>query len=301
MRFNGGVLYLSDKHSGGTKRILIRSPIYFAYIFLILWTILQLFPLIWMLYSSLKSNPDIFSNRFAPPFLPTQIHPENYIVAWTGGFENVTTGLYLTNSIIVSSISIIFLVFISVLAGYSIARLKPKGSNFIFYFFLIMIAIPPAALLVPIYTEIRLFGLVNQYLGLILPYIGLSLPFSIVVARSFFMSFPREFEEAAKIDGCSEVATFRWIILPLSRGILAMLAIVNFPGIWNELLFALVIMQSNSMKTLGPGLMGFVGQYVTLYNYLFAGLDIAVIPLIIFYMIFQKQIVKGVLAGSIKG
>jgi len=276
------------------------SPIYLAYIFLFLWTFLQLYPIIWMGYTSLKSNADIFTNPFAPP-IPPKIYPGNYIVAWLGEFEDVTVGIYLKNSVIVSCVSIVFLVFVSVFAGYSIARLNPKGAGYIFYFFLIMIAIPPAALLLPNYVILRYFGFINQYFGLISPYVALSLPFSIVVARSFFMSFPREVEESAKIDGCSEASTFTRIVLPLSRGLLAMLAIVNFPGIWNELLYALVIMQSNSMKTLSPGLMGFVGQYVTEYNYMFAGLDIAVIPIIIFYILFQKQIVRGVLAGSLKG
>lgn len=291
---------MSDRYSIGIKKKLMGSPIYLAYIFLFLWTFLQLYPIIWMGYTSLKSNADIFTNPFAPP-IPPKIYPGNYIVAWLGEFEDVTVGIYLKNSVIVSCVSIVFLVFVSVFAGYSIARLNPKGAGYIFYFFLIMIAIPPAALLLPNYVILRYFGFINQYFGLISPYVALSLPFSIVVARSFFMSFPREVEESAKIDGCSEASTFTRIVLPLSRGLLAMLAIVNFPGIWNELLYALVIMQSNSMKTLSPGLMGFVGQYVTEYNYMFAGLDIAVIPIIIFYILFQKQIVRGVLAGSLKG
>jgi raffinose/stachyose/melibiose transport system permease protein len=272
-----------------------------AYVFLSIWAALQVWPIVWMFYSSFKDQADIFANRWLPPFPPLTFHPENWEVAWSGGFEGITVGRYLANSVVVTSVSLTITVLVAVTAGYSLARLNIKGARTMFYFFLTLIAIPPPAIVIPLYVLLRDWGMVNQYVGLILPYVAYNVPFSVVIARAFFVSFPSELEESARIDGCGVAGSFWRIVLPLSRNLLATLAVVSFPAIWNELLFAYVVMSNNEMKTLGPGLMGYVGQYYTRYDYMFAGLSIAIIPLIVFYLLFQGQIVKGVTAGAVKG
>lgn len=272
-----------------------------AYIFLAVWAILQVWPVAWMLFSSVKDQSDIYTERWLPPMSLSALHLENYAVSWTGEFQGITVGKYLINSAIVAPCSLLLIVALSVAAGYSMARLNAKGSQFIFYFFVILIAIPAQALIIPLYLEIRTFGLINTYIGLVLPYVAYNLSFSIVISRAFYIGFPRELEEAAVVDGYRTFDILRKVVLPLSRNLVATLAVVNFPAIWNELFFALVIMQTNNAKTLGPGLLGYVGQYYTRYDYMFAGLSTATIPLIIFYVLFQKQIVKGVMAGAVKG
>jgi ABC-type glycerol-3-phosphate transport system permease component len=262
---------------------------------------MQLFPVAWLLYSSVKTNSDLYTDIWAPPIPPMQVSLGNYLVSWTGGYVNIKVGTYLMNSLTVALTSLLILVFCASLAGYAIARLNMRFSSTIFYTFLALISIPTTSVVIPLFVMIRSLGLIDNPWGLILPYVAYNVPFCVVLARAYFKGFPFELEEAAKIDGCSDFGAFWRIVMPISKGMLAALAIVSFPGIWNELLFALVITTRNDTHTLPVGLLLYVGQYATRLDYMFAGLSINVIALMIFYVIFNRYIVRGVVAGSLKG
>jgi raffinose/stachyose/melibiose transport system permease protein len=272
-----------------------RIPIYFV---LLAWTATELFILIWMTYSSLKTNTQIYQNFWNLPVTPNL---NGYYWDLTGtGNPPVALGHYLVNSSIVAFSSVAGILLIAIPAGYAISK-KSRLTTILFYVFLAMIAIPSPALLIPTLLLIRDLGLYDTYLGLILPYIAFNIPFSIVLARAFFRSFPKELEEAGRMDGLSDFGILLRIVLPLSSIIVVVLAIVNFPNIWNELLYAIVIVPSNTAKTAQPGLLLFSSTFLVSWQNIFAGLVLTSLPMIVFYIIFQRYIVKAVFVGAIKG
>jgi ABC-type glycerol-3-phosphate transport system permease component len=192
------------------------------------------------------------------------------------------------------------IILISIPAGYALSK-KSRINTAVFYLMLAMIAIPAPALLIPEFYLVFHLGLLNNFLGVIFPYISFNIPFSIVLARAFFRTFPRDLEEAAAIDGLGDFATFRRIVLPLSSVVVVVLLIVNFPNLWNELLYTLVILPSTSVKTVQPGLLLFQGSFYIQWNSIFAGLVLVSLPMLVFYIIFQRYILKAQFIGAIKG
>ena len=164
-----------------------------------------------------------------------------------------------------------------------------------------MIAIPPAAEIIPIFYILKDIGLYASYLGIILIYVTFNIPFAIVLARSFFKAFPRELEEAARIDGLSDMGTFLRIVIPSSLVIVVILAIVTFPNVWNELLYAQVMLPTDNVKTIQPGLLLLSSQFKINWGNLFAGMVMSSLPMIAFYILFQRYIVKTSIVGAIKG
>ena len=162
------------------------------------------------------------------------------------------------------------------------------------------LAIPIHATLIPVFHFLGSLGLRNNYFGLICVYTAFWLPFTITIMVAYFESFPRELEEAGRIDGCTDLGAFWHIVLPVSRGALASIAIINVVGIWSELLFAYVLMNKPEVRTLPVGIVSFRGQYEVAWNMIFAGLAIASIPTLIFFLVFQRQITKGMTMGAIK-
>ena len=189
---------------------------------------------------------------------------------------------------------------IAVPAGYALSK-RSKYTDILFYFFLAMIAIPPPAVLIPLVYAIRSFGLGNTYIGVVLPYIAFNIPFSVVLARAFFRAFPKDLEEAAKMDGLSDLKVFARIVLPLSSVIVVVLLIVNFPNVWNEILYATVLLQTNNVRTVQPGLLLFASAFGSQWSEIFAGMVMSSLPMIIFYIVFQKYIAKAQFLGALKG
>ncbi len=274
----------------------IISCIFF--ILCLVWAIAQLYPLIWMFYSSVKTNPEILRNMMA---LPKHPNLNNWVTVWRGDWGNITIGRYLFNSVVVTSLSLTATVFLAYLAGYAMARYKFVLNNFIFILLLGSMAIPQATILVPLYIMLKRMVLTESYFGLILPYIAFSLPFAIVLTRAYFATYPKEIEDAAKIDGCSDIGAFFRIVVPSSKTIFATLTVVIFPSLWNEFIMANVIVSSNKMKTLPLGVGLFKGEVLTRWDYTFSSMAIATIPVIVAYFVFQRYIVKGMILGAIKG
>jgi len=269
-----------------------------VYLFVCIWAATELFVLAWMFYSSLKSTPEIYRDPWS---LPSTLNSTGYVTDLQGtGVLHVPLGSFLIHSSIVAFAAIVGIVLIAVPAGYALSK-KSKLNTGVFYLLLATIAIPPPALLIPEYYLILNLGLLNNFLGVILPYISFNIPFSIVLSRAFFRVFPRDLEEAAQIDGLGDFGIFRKIVLPLSTVVVVMLLIVNFPNLWNELLYTLVILPSNSVKTVQPGLLLMQGGYYVQWNNVFAGMVLVSLPMMIFYIIFQRYILKAQFIGAIKG
>jgi len=249
-----------------------------------------------MFSMSLKSDMDVI--RYPLKLVwPPQL--QNYPEAWIGDTTGVTLNLYFLNSAIVVPSSLLILVSSATLAGYAFGRFDFFGRRVLFFFLVSLIAVPMHALIVPLYAELRAFGLINNFLGLIFLYVTSTLPFSILVLQSYFTTFPSELEDAAMIDGCTRLGTFLRIAVPISKGPIAAITIVNFIGMWNEVLLAIVVLWENKVRTVAPGLLGYMAQYgETRWGLIFAGLTIVTVPLIAFYMIFHNNIMKGATLGS---
>ncbi|MDB5542003.1 MAG: transporter transrane protein, partial [Devosia sp.] len=201
---------------------------------LLLWLVVQVYPIVFLFFTSVKTDPQILSTPFALPF-PPQL--SNYVAVIEGGRTNQSILVYFFNSVVVTGGTLVLLLAVSSLAGYALARGRFPGSAATQQLFLLALAVPVHVLLIPIYFFFGELGLRNNLLGLILLYTTLGLPFTTILMRSYFVSFPRELEEAARIDGCSRFGTFWRVVLPVSRGALASMAIINVGWVWSELFF----------------------------------------------------------------
>ena len=253
-----------------------------------------LYPLLWLLINSLKTNPEI---ALKPWDLPEKIMWSNYTRAWTVG----KISKYMLNSVIVTTVSLIFAVMLSAMAAYGIKRMRWKLSGFVLILFLTGTMIPIHTTLIPLFINFSKMGLTNTYFAMILPYITFAFPTTIFILSGFFGTIPREVEEAAILDGCSLWRVFIWIILPISKPAIITVCIFNFIAIWGELLVPLIFISNPDLMTLPIGLTNFVGMYSTDYAPLLAGIFLTILPSIIVYSIFNSQIAAGVTAGALKG
>jgi raffinose/stachyose/melibiose transport system permease protein len=266
----------------------------FRYALLVILGFITIFPLIWMLYSSFKTNPEFSQSVIA---LPKALHFENYANAW----QTAHIGTYFFNSIFVSVLSIVFTVVIGASAAFVLAKFAFPGKNIISSLFVVGMLIPLQAVLVPLYTIMQNIHAYNTPWALILVYTAFGLPLTIFLMESFIAAFPDSILEAAIIDGTKMSRLFFSIILPMTRPVVATVAILNFLTNWKEFSFALVFISSENKKTLPLGLYNFLGAYTTDYAGLMAALVIATLPLFILYIILQEQVINGMTAGAVKG
>ncbi len=262
--------------------------------FLLSLLLLAFYPLIWMGFTSLRTNPELYANPWG---LPTRLNFENYAKVW----QTSPIPTYFLNSLIVSSISTFLILLLSSMAAYAFSRLKFPGSNALFYAFLGFYFIPPHIALIPLFFVLKALHLKNTYFVLIGPYVAFALPFSTLLIRGFMVSIPGELIDAALIDGCSKFGIFYRIMLPLSKPVLAVVTVFQFVSCWNEYLFALAFIHKRKLMTLPVGLMDFVGEFHTDWVAMAAGLTIATVPIIVVYVLFQRQIMQGMTAGALKG
>lgn len=265
-----------------------------THIILLLVALTCLFPVFWMLSSSLKTQEEIFSTM---TLLPSHWNWQNYAEAWT----KAEFWKYFFNSTIYTVFGVFGVVFVSSLAAYGFARLEFWGKNVLFYLLISTLLIPVPGVFVPLYLLLKSLGLLDSRLGLVLCYISGGLAFGIFLLRSFFEELPKEVEEAALIDGASKFGIYWRIAIPLAQPALATLVIFNCLSIWNEFLLALIVLQDKTKMPIQRGLMVFQGTHITDYPLLMAGLTIATIPVLIVYLLMQKHIVKGIASGAIKG
>jgi raffinose/stachyose/melibiose transport system permease protein len=287
---NMNKVYRMNKQGKIRKRL--KQPI--IYISLIIFSLINLYPIAWMVMNSFKSEKEFSLNPF---FLPETWRWENYIEAW----QTANLGVYFFNSIFVAVLSVCLTVFIGALASYFLARFEFKMNKFVYVLFIFGLIIPIHATLVPMFILMQQLGLLNSRWTLLFPYIAFNLPITIFLLVSFMKAFSKEIEESAIMDGCGVFRIFWSIILPMSRPALATVTILNFINCWNEFSFALVLINDASLKTIPLGIANFAGQYNTNYTGQMAGLTMVILPTIIFYLFMEKNLVKGMTAGAVKG
>ncbi|HBA68660.1 MAG TPA: carbohydrate ABC transporter permease [Lachnospiraceae bacterium] len=253
-----------------------------------------LFPVVWMLYSSLKEESEFKRNLLS---LPIQLHFENYLTAVKTGKMDTA----FVNSVLVSVTAVAVLLFIAFLAGTIFGRYVFKGKTLLYTMFLLGMLIPVHSLLVPVFIELKIFSLNNNRFVLALIYAAFGLPKAIFLMTTYASTIPRELEEAAIIDGGNTHDVFFQIFLPISKPILSTITILSFLDAWNEFPFSLILMGKPELKTLPIALTYFTGQYSVDYTPMMAGLAIATLPVVIVYFIFHKKIMEGMVAGAVKG
>ena len=266
----------------------------FSYLFMALCVLVALFPIVWVVLSSFKTNREILSNGLQ---LPSTFSFSGYKQA----LEMALILKFFVNSLIVSFASTALNVFILAMAGYVFAKKKFRFKNLIFGILSLSMVIPSTALMSPVYTVITKLHLYDTKMALILVYTALNMPISLMILRSAFAAIPTELEEAAYIDGAGFFRTFWQVMMPCAKGGLASAAVLAFLGSWNEFTFALLLTSSTSTRTLPLSLSYFTSQFSFNYTAMFAAITIAVLPSIIVFSIFQEQVCSSLTAGSVKG
>ena len=271
-----------------TRNVLIYTA-------LIIWALVNLFPIYWMFTFSLKNNEEIFGANVAG--LPQHWLWSNYTEAMKTGHM----GRYFLNSSIVAIATIIITSLAAVMATYAITRLIWKQRKTMNKFFMLGLTIPIHAAIVPIYVTLSRLKMLNSYWSLIIPYSAFSLSMAILVCTSFMNDIPKELDEAACIDGCGTWGIFFKIIVPLMKPATATVGIYTFLQCWNELMFANIFISKDSLKTLPVGIQALSGQYTTAWGPIGAALVVATFPTLLFYIFLSRKIQESFIAGAVKG
>ncbi|WP_226036173.1 carbohydrate ABC transporter permease [Aquibacillus saliphilus] len=270
----------------------IKKGLIGKYITLLLITSLMIGPLIWMIATSLKEPTRIFTQ-----FFPNPIRWENY----TEVLSQVTFLKQYWNSIYIAVVVTLLVLVFASMAGYAFARIKFAGSSFLFILFLSVMMIPPEVTIIPLFLFMRDLELVNTHFPLmILPVFGAPGAFGIFLMRQFFLTIPKELEDAAVMDGCTKLKIYWRIMLPLSVPALSTLTIFTFITNWDEFLYPLIFINSRELMTLPVGLSLFTDETGTAWHHLMSATTLATIPLLIVFFFAQRKFIEGMTAGSIK-
>jgi raffinose/stachyose/melibiose transport system permease protein len=257
--------------------------------------VIQVYPLIWLVLFSLKSNEEIFSEHALG--LPKQFRWQNYRAA----FFDAKIGLYFFNSVLVTTVTIILVCVLGIMTSYAIARMQWKLQKITLIVFLSGLMIPVQAVLLPLMIVFGKLKLINTYLALIIPYTAFALPKAILIFVGFLHTIPKDLEEAALIDGGNIYQMIVSIIFPLMKPALATVSIFIYLASWNELLFALVFITKQQYRTLTVGIQTLVGVYMTDWGPIGAGMVVATLPTILIYLLMSSQVQKSLMTGAIKG
>ena len=252
------------------------------------YSLVVVLPFFWMFAASFKTTREIFADPFGWPDAPSL---DNYARAWEQGI-----GGYFLNSLLVTVATVVLIIGLSGIAAYGFARLKFRGRALLYTLIIAGYAVPIHTVLVPLYEMLDAAGMLDSYAGLVLPYVAFGIPFSIILLYAFLLEFPKELEEAARLDGCNRWQTIRHVVAPLSLPGLSSVAIFSGVFTWNEFLLGLLILSSDGLKTLPVGLVAFQGAYASDWGALMAGVVLATVPLLVLYMVMQKHFVRS-LAG----
>jgi len=273
------------------RRFRFRPGVLLSYLALTVLGAAMAFPFLWMLVTAFKSIREIFSLNFWPQ-------------AWTlANFQEVLFRTdfprWFLNSLIVASVTTISVLFFCALVGYTLARMRFRGKEVVFVLILSTLMIPTEMLVIPWFVMSAEYGWTNTYWGIMFP--GLITGFGVFLLRQFFQTLPMDLFDAGKLDGLSEWGLFWRVGLPLVGPGLSALGIFTFIGNWNAFLWPLVVISDRSMRTIPVGTALFSGEAATAYNLIMAASAMAIIPVLIVFIIFQKQIVEGVVLTGVKG
>lgn len=261
----------------------------------VLWTIALscLLPLLWMVLTSLRAGNTVFGGPVIPRSLTFSAY--RYV------FSQLHIFHYFLNSVYITGLTLVIVVVAATLGGYGFARLRFRGSGVLFGALISTLFLPGAAILIPIFVELKFFHMIGTQIGLILLYSGTSVAFAVLLMRIFFERLPGELIEAARVDGAGELQTFWRVMLPLAGPGVATVIILQVLTTWNELLFANSLIQTPNLLPLQPELYSIVGQHTTNWPAVTAALTIASIPMIIVYVVLQRRFVAGLTAGAVRG
>ena len=266
-----------------------------AHVALIGWVVIIMAPLLWVLMSSFKTTKQIFGS---PLSLPDSINFDNYISAWT----TASIGTYFVNTVIVVGSALVIVMLLGAMCAYVLARFEFKGSQVIYYLMLAGLTFPIFLAVVPLFNTLKSFGLLNTLQGLIVTYVAFALPFTVFFLYAFFKTLPQEVAEAAAIDGAGPWRIFFTIMLPMAGPGMASVAIFNFLGLWNQFLLPIALNPNVKNYVLSQGMATFASQagYAVNFGALFAAVVITVLPVLVIYIIFQRQLQGSVAPGLLK-
>ena len=266
-----------------------------AHVALIAWVVIICAPLLWVLMSSFKTTSEIFQSPF---LLPTSLNFENYISAWT----TASIGGYFFNTVIVVGSALVIVMVLGAMCAYYLAHYEFKGSQIIYYLMLAGLTFPVFLAVVPLFMTLRGFGLLNTVPGLVITYVAFALPFTVFFLYAFFKTLPKEIAEAASLDGAGPWRIFFTIMLPMAKPGIASVAIFNFLGLWNQFLLPVAINTKPENYVLSQGMASFASQagYAVNFGALFAAVVITVLPVLVTYIIFQRQLQGSVSPGLLK-
>ncbi len=261
---------------------------------MILLAVLAVFPVALVIMNSVKSNQQILSSILS---VPTEFHWENFANA----LEKMNFWPTLRNSLVTTIFSVAGIVLFGSMAAYQLARKKNVATELIFFVLVLAMTIPFQALMIPLVIIAGHLGLTNSLPGLILIYIGFSLPLAIFLYRGAIQSIPRELEEAAMIDGCGPIRCFFLIVFPLIRPMTATIVILDALAVFNDFSLPMILISAREMRTIPLAISSFFGTYLSDWNLIMAALTISIVPVLVFFLTFQKNIMSGLAEGALKG
>lgn len=254
--------------------------------------LMVLLPVIWMLFTAFKPESDIVT--YPPTLWPRELSLQNFIDVW----ERIPFAQLYVNTVVFAGAVTLFSLLFDSMAAYALARIDFRGRGIVLVLILVLLMLPFQVTLIPLYDMLNSLGLTNTLPGMIIP--RLTNAFGIFFLRQFFLSLPRDLEEAARVDGASEWRIYWGIILPLARPALLTLALFHFQYNWNDLLWPLVMSSSVESATLPAGLALFMGQHVVEYGLLMAGAVLSLLPVVIFFLLIQRSFVAGIATSGLK-
>ncbi|MGY8825840.1 MAG: carbohydrate ABC transporter permease [Candidatus Latescibacterota bacterium] len=273
----------------------------FVYLALCTYLFIVVYPMLWLLYTSLKTDREIFLDPFSLPALD-DLQWINFTNAWTKGFF----GDYFFNSVLLTVSTVCVSMVFASMAAYALARFNFPGVRSLFFYFLAGLMVPLQLAIVPLFFQMRDLGLLNSHIGMLTVYVAFGMPFAIFILTGFFKSLPSSLHESALIDGAGELRAFWSIMLPLSRPGLITVGIFSFLSTWNEFFMAFMFLSgegSQHLRTLPLGLANItiVSQYRSDWGMAFAGLVLIMAPTLLVYSFLQQYLTKGITVGALKG
>lgn len=277
-----------------TKSVVAKINMVFTYAVMIFFTVMAIYPLLWLVMNSFKTTTEFQMNKLG---FPKDWVLVNYKDAWIRGkFPRL-----ILNSFIYTGITMVATLVFSFMAGFAFAKIPNRATKFLHGSFVIGLLLTLQSIMVPLFLIINWVGLYNTTLGVLIPYIGIAMPMGIYLGTEFIKSIPDALVESARIDGATYLKIFISIIVPMAAPVAVTVAIMTVTGTWNEFMLINILTSSDALKSLPVGVQKFAGALSSDFGKQFAALVIGLVPMLVFYLTFRKEITKGVAAGAVKG
>ncbi|HAP56663.1 MAG: carbohydrate ABC transporter permease [Sphaerochaeta sp.] len=277
-----------------TKSVGARINTVLTYAVMIFFTVMAIYPLLWLVMNSFKTTTEFQMNKLG---FPKEWVLVNYKDAWVRGkFPRL-----ILNSFIYTGVTTVVTLVFSFMAGFAFAKIPNRATKYLHGSFVIGLLLTLQSIMVPLFLIINWVGLYNTFLGVLIPYIGIAMPMGIYLGTEFIKSIPDALVESARIDGATYLKIFISIIVPMAAPVAVTVAIMTVTGTWNEFMLINILTSSDALKSLPVGVQKFAGALSSDFGKQFAALVIGLVPMLVFYLSFRKEITKGVAAGAVKG